>query len=123
MSNFGPHAWVGNALTTEDVRRKCAALHNHCEGIGRPYGAILRSYYAFALLAKTRAALQTKLETIPQASRESRGIFLFAGTPDDLTDHYRSLIDAGIQYFVVIPERGDAETIELLGEHVLPALA
>jgi alkanesulfonate monooxygenase SsuD/methylene tetrahydromethanopterin reductase-like flavin-dependent oxidoreductase (luciferase family) len=121
MANFGPHEWVGNAVTLADVERKCAALRRHCEALERPYDSILRSHYEFVLLAQTPAELQAKLAAIPPATRDFWGTILFAGTPEQALRHYQSLIEAGIQYFVaVIPVPGDHETLRLLGECVIP---
>lgn len=121
MSNFGPHEWVGNATTLTDVRRKCEALREHCDAEGRPYESILRSHYEFVILAKTRAELQSKLDAIPPARRDFWGTILFAGTPDEARDHYASLVEAGMQYFVaVVPAPFHTETLRLLGERVLP---
>jgi alkanesulfonate monooxygenase SsuD/methylene tetrahydromethanopterin reductase-like flavin-dependent oxidoreductase (luciferase family) len=121
MANFGPHEWVGSAITLADIERKCAALRRHCEALDRPYESILRSHYEFVILAETQVELQAKLATIPQPVLEFWGTILFAGTPEEALRHYQSLIEAGMQYFVaVIPVSGDHETLRLLGERVMP---
>jgi alkanesulfonate monooxygenase SsuD/methylene tetrahydromethanopterin reductase-like flavin-dependent oxidoreductase (luciferase family) len=121
MANFGPHPWVGNAVTLADVQRKCAALRRHCAALERPYAAILRSHYEFVVLAKTRTELETKLAAIPRAVLDFWGTILFAGTPEEAVRHYQALAEAGMQYFVaVVPVSGDHETLQLLGEQVLP---
>jgi alkanesulfonate monooxygenase SsuD/methylene tetrahydromethanopterin reductase-like flavin-dependent oxidoreductase (luciferase family) len=121
MANFGPHEWVGSAITLGDVERKFAALRRHCEEVNRPYDAILRSHYEFVLLAPSHTALQAKLDLIPPAAREFWGTILFAGTPEEALRHYQALIAAGMQYFVAtVPMGGDPETLRLLGERVLP---
>jgi alkanesulfonate monooxygenase SsuD/methylene tetrahydromethanopterin reductase-like flavin-dependent oxidoreductase (luciferase family) len=121
MANFGPHAWVGSAVTLADVRRKCDVLRRHCEALGRPYDSILRSHYEFVILAETQTELEAKLAAIPPATRDFWGTILFAGTPEEAMRHYHALAEAGMQYFVaVIPVRGDHDTLRLLGECVLP---
>jgi alkanesulfonate monooxygenase SsuD/methylene tetrahydromethanopterin reductase-like flavin-dependent oxidoreductase (luciferase family) len=121
MANFGPHPRVGNAVTLADVERKCAALRRHCEALERPYAAILRSHYEFVVLAKTHAELEAKLAAIPRATRDFWGTILFAGTPAEAVRHYQALVAAGMQYFVaVVPVIGDHQTLQLLGERVLP---
>jgi alkanesulfonate monooxygenase SsuD/methylene tetrahydromethanopterin reductase-like flavin-dependent oxidoreductase (luciferase family) len=122
MANFGPHEWVGSAVTLADVRRKCDALRRHCEALGRPYDSILRSHYEFVILAETHTELEAKLAAIPPATRAFWGTILFAGTPAEAIRHYQALAEAGMQYFVAaIPVRGDHDTLRLLGECVLPA--
>ncbi len=120
MANFGPHAWVGSAVTIADVERKCLVLRQHCERLGRPYGAILRSHYAFVLLAKTRTELEAKLAAIPKETLDFWGTILIAGTPDEVSAYYRSLVAAGMQYFVAVLQGDVHETLELLGTRVMP---
>jgi alkanesulfonate monooxygenase SsuD/methylene tetrahydromethanopterin reductase-like flavin-dependent oxidoreductase (luciferase family) len=121
MANFGPHEWVGSAVTLADVERKCAALRRHCDALVRPYDSILRSHYEFVILAETRTQLEAKLAAIPPAVLDFWGTILFAGTPEEALRHYAALIEAGMQYFVaVMPGQFQAETLELLGKHVLP---
>ncbi len=124
VTNFGPHPWIGGALTVADVRRKFAALRRHCETLGRPYDAILRSHFLFVLLATTGAALQTTYDAIPEASLSFMATLLFAGTRDELVAYYQPLVAAGMQYFVVVPiVEGREETLRLLAERVMPAFA
>jgi len=42
-ANFGPTAATGSAWGTEEVRRKYAALREHCARIGRLYESVLRT--------------------------------------------------------------------------------
>ena len=45
MSNFG--VITGQTTLADHGREKYAALRRHCEAVGRPYEAILRSHMAF----------------------------------------------------------------------------
>jgi alkanesulfonate monooxygenase SsuD/methylene tetrahydromethanopterin reductase-like flavin-dependent oxidoreductase (luciferase family) len=121
-SNMGAHETIGRAVTLTDVARKFAKLRDYCEEIGRPYDSILRSQFTMPLvLGATREALDRKLAGMPQDTLAWCGPALFAGTPEEAIQFYRSLADAGFQYFVANVLDGDDETIELLGTAVMPA--
>jgi alkanesulfonate monooxygenase SsuD/methylene tetrahydromethanopterin reductase-like flavin-dependent oxidoreductase (luciferase family) len=122
MANFGPHQWVGNAVSIADIQRKFDALRGHCDALGRAYNRILRSHYAFVLVAKTPTEVQAKLDAIPRATLDFLGTLLIAGTPDEVIRHYQSLVDAGMQYFVTMLQGDAHETLELLGTRVLPSV-
>jgi alkanesulfonate monooxygenase SsuD/methylene tetrahydromethanopterin reductase-like flavin-dependent oxidoreductase (luciferase family) len=123
MCNFGGHEHTGTARTLDDVRRKLGALRRHCAAAGRPPEAILRSHIALPLiLAPTPEALRAKLDALPAPTRESRNRGgLVAGTPGEAVAYYRELVAAGMRYFIAAT--GDRETVDLLAEHVMPALA
>lgn len=123
VSNFGAHAWTGSAFQSEDVVRKFEALDSHCEAMGRPSESVLRSYLSFPLvLAETHHALRAKLDAIPEDARAFFHSSLIAGTPSEIIVHYQSLIDAGVQYFIVTLLEQDLETLQLLAEQVMPIL-
>jgi alkanesulfonate monooxygenase SsuD/methylene tetrahydromethanopterin reductase-like flavin-dependent oxidoreductase (luciferase family) len=123
VSNFGAHTATGSAFSLEDVRRKFEALHSHCEAMGRPYESVLRSYLTLPLvLAETQHALRAKLDAIPEDDRISYQSSLTAGTPSEVIEHYQSLIDAGVQYFIMATWEKDLETIQLLAQEVVPVL-
>jgi len=122
MANFGAHEWTGGAFDLDDVRRKFAALREHCATLGRDYRSILRSHYTpYLVLAGTRAALERKMEgrRIPDA--HLRTIPLLA-TPREAIAHYQALADAGMQYFLAVVDGHDTETVRLLAEEVMPAV-
>jgi alkanesulfonate monooxygenase SsuD/methylene tetrahydromethanopterin reductase-like flavin-dependent oxidoreductase (luciferase family) len=123
-SNMGAHETIGRAVTLTDVARKFAKLREYCEEIGRPYDSILRSQFTMPpILATSREALDRKLARIPTEKLAGWGPALFAGTPDEAIAFYRSLADAGFQYFIANVLDGDDETIELLGTKVMPAFS
>jgi alkanesulfonate monooxygenase SsuD/methylene tetrahydromethanopterin reductase-like flavin-dependent oxidoreductase (luciferase family) len=142
-SNFGPSGATGSAWGADDVRRKYAALREHCQRIGRPYESVLRTFRASLILAESAAELQAKLDAatgrqprtegplVPGMPREVRTYYnlpapeqipllIVAATPEQAVPYFRALIDAGVQY-VVLPG-GDAETVRLLAEQVMPQL-
>jgi alkanesulfonate monooxygenase SsuD/methylene tetrahydromethanopterin reductase-like flavin-dependent oxidoreductase (luciferase family) len=123
------------------VRRKYAALREHCALLGRPYGSVLRTFYPNLVLAETAAGVQAKLGAraggrpmvelprTPGMPRELRThyalptpdeipLLIVAGTPEEVTTYLRVLVDAGVQYVIV--SGGDADTVRLLSEQVMP---
>jgi alkanesulfonate monooxygenase SsuD/methylene tetrahydromethanopterin reductase-like flavin-dependent oxidoreductase (luciferase family) len=120
MTNFGPHPHVGSAFTLDDVRRKYDVLRRYCEEFGRPYHAILRSYIDLPILAETQEAADAKYQAMPAGARAYLGPAIHGRTPDETIVHYRDLVQAGVQYFMLMLD--DLETFRLLGERVIPAL-
>lgn len=123
VSNMAASALAGNAFTLEDVRRKYAVLRQQCEAVGRPYDSILRTYLNLpVILADTHSAVEAKVATMPPSLRELFDTSLLAATPGEAIDHYRSLVAAGVQYFMASLWGQDLETLHLLAEQVIPAV-
>lgn len=123
VSNMAASSLAGNAFTLDDVRRKYAALKAHCEAVGRPYDAILRSYLDLpVILGETHAAVEAKVATMPPPLRELFRTSTLAMTPDEAIVHYRDLVAAGVQYFMASHWGQDLETLHLLAERVIPAV-
>ncbi|MDQ1525558.1 MAG: hypothetical protein QOG18_171 [Microbacteriaceae bacterium] len=119
MCNFGPHEWTGGAYDLDSVVRKLSALRRHCDEVGRPYEAILRSYYSpVVVLAKHQGRLHEKAATVRPNPREH--LVPLIATPDEAVRHYQALADVGMQYFLANTHAADRETLELLADHVLP---
>jgi alkanesulfonate monooxygenase SsuD/methylene tetrahydromethanopterin reductase-like flavin-dependent oxidoreductase (luciferase family) len=122
VANFAPHEWSGSAFDLADVRRKYEALRRHCEEVGRPYAAILRSHYTPLLtLAEEDGALRRKRSAarIPDASLRQELVF---ATPETAVAHYQGLADAGVQYFLASIDAADEETVHLFADAVVPAV-
>lgn len=123
MANFGAHPHVGSAFSGDDVRRKLAALRDHCAALGRPYEAILRSHWAGpVVVAPSAAAVRAKLDRLPGPLLAAFQSSMIAGTPDEVSATYRALIAAGMQYCIAVIVGDDRETLQLLAEQVRPAL-
>jgi alkanesulfonate monooxygenase SsuD/methylene tetrahydromethanopterin reductase-like flavin-dependent oxidoreductase (luciferase family) len=121
MANFGPHAYTSAVRTEDQVRLKLEALHRHCQALGRPYEAILRSHITLPLiLADTQKALERKVEVLAYTgvNREA----MVAATPEAAVCYYRGLVRAGMQYFITSVHGSDLETARLLAEQVVPAV-
>jgi alkanesulfonate monooxygenase SsuD/methylene tetrahydromethanopterin reductase-like flavin-dependent oxidoreductase (luciferase family) len=124
MANFGAHATVGGAFDLEDVDRKLAALSAHLAAAGRPVNAILRSHWSGpVVVAETPARAQSKWEALPAWMQSSFASSAIVGTPNEVVDRYRPLIRAGMSYLIAAVVGTDVETVRLLGQQVLPAVA
>ena len=58
----------------------------------------------------------------PMPSVQHLSYVIVAGTPDEITAYYHSLVQAGMRYFIA-GCRGDTEALRLLGEQVMPRLS
>jgi alkanesulfonate monooxygenase SsuD/methylene tetrahydromethanopterin reductase-like flavin-dependent oxidoreductase (luciferase family) len=119
----------GGLLSPEAVANKLAVLRSHCENRGRPFESVLRTYTTgWTILASDEAALQAKLAHyfpggIQQRYQGAWRDYVFHATPDRAIAHFRALIEAGIQYFIVeTMDALDHDTIRLLATEVIPAL-
>jgi hypothetical protein len=74
------------------------------------------------MLAPTEAAARAKLNHYyPKGINEEQQFSRVVGTPAQVATYYQSLVDAGMEYFVVQTlDAGDTETIELLAREVIP---
>lgn len=124
VSNLGAHAWAGGAFEPEDIERKWAALRQHCEAIGRPYQAILRSHLALPVVVRpTTAEANAAFAALPPSLRlTSAGSSALVGSTETVTERYRDLRRAGFQYFIASIFGADVETVRLLAEDVAPAV-
>lgn len=111
----------------ETIRRKLDVLAGHCAEAGRPVDEVLRTHFTLKLtLAPTDEAAAAKLaaqRAAPSASpatRRAQPSAFVVGSPQRVAEHYRALVGAGIQYFVVQLDAADRETLELLAGEVMP---
>lgn len=124
VSNMGAHAWAGGAAEPADIERKWAALRQHCDQIGRPYEAVLRSHLAFPVVVRpTTAEANAAFAALPPSLRlTSAGASAMIGSTESVIERYRSLRSAGFQYFIASVFGADVETVRLLAEEVAPAV-
>ena len=123
VANFGADTRAGGAFTPADIVRKYGVLRQHCATLGRTYDSILRSYSAApVLVAETQARLRAKLEAIPAHIRQGYATSTLAGTPDEISSYYQTLVKAGVRYFIVGLFGHDLETVRLLARWVVPQL-
>jgi alkanesulfonate monooxygenase SsuD/methylene tetrahydromethanopterin reductase-like flavin-dependent oxidoreductase (luciferase family) len=122
VSNMSPHEWAGSAFSADDVARKYDVLRGHCRDVGRDFDSILRTHYSPLLtLAPDEKALEKKrrMTRIPDA--ELRTVPVFA-TPEQALKHYQGLVDVGVQYFLMLVNGHDDETVDLLANSVMPKI-
>ncbi|HEY7032451.1 MAG TPA: LLM class flavin-dependent oxidoreductase [Thermomicrobiales bacterium] len=125
VCNFGSGRNVGRVRDSAGIQHKLAVLRRHCEEIGRPYDAILRSHFTtWLILAETDAAARAKLDRYyPSGLTDEQRLTRIVGTPDRIVPYFQTLADAGIQYFVVqIMDARDEETFRLLAREVRPQI-
>ena len=74
------------------------------------------------MLAPTDAAARAKLaHYYPEGINEEQQFSRVVGTPAQVAAYYQSLVEAGMQYFVVQTlDAADTESIELLAREVIP---
>ncbi len=123
--NFGPGHATGLARTPEDVRHKNAVLDRYCVEVGRTPRSVLRTHFtSWLMLAPTMEAARAKLNHYyPDGINEEQRFSRVVGDPVQVAAYYQSLVDAGMQYFVVQTlDAADTETIELLAHEVIPAV-
>jgi alkanesulfonate monooxygenase SsuD/methylene tetrahydromethanopterin reductase-like flavin-dependent oxidoreductase (luciferase family) len=121
--NFGAGRNVGAVRGDDQVRHKLDVLRQRCDEIGRDYDAILKSYFVtWLILGKTDEAAQSKLNRYyPDGLIDDQKLTRIAGSPERVIPYFQSLVDDGIQYFVVqIMDANDTETMELLAREVVP---
>lgn len=119
VSNMSPHEWAGSAFSADDVARKYDVLRRHCHDVGREFDSILRTHYTPLLtLAPDENALKKKRRStrIPDAERRTVPVF---ATPEQAVEHYQRLVDVGVQYFLMLVNGHDDETVDLLVNSVM----
>ncbi len=124
ISSMSAAGWAGGAYTPADASRKFQALQRRCEEAGRPYSSILRATHLSPLiLAETEAGVQAKLDRFPKALLAFLEQTALATTPGDAIKRMQALVDVGFQYFLCGIAVNDAETLTLLAQQVIPAIA
>jgi alkanesulfonate monooxygenase SsuD/methylene tetrahydromethanopterin reductase-like flavin-dependent oxidoreductase (luciferase family) len=121
--NFGPGHATGLARTSDDVQRKNGVLDRYCQEVGRDPRSVLRTHFtSWLMLAPTDTAARAKLDHYyPEGINEEQRFSRVVGTPAKVAAYYQSLVDAGMEYFVVQTlDAADTETIKLLAREVMP---
>jgi alkanesulfonate monooxygenase SsuD/methylene tetrahydromethanopterin reductase-like flavin-dependent oxidoreductase (luciferase family) len=122
-SSLGAVSWAGGAFTPEDTQRKFDVLQRHCEEIERPHDAILRTGLLSVFLSDSAATLAAKMASVPPHILPFFEQLPIIGTPEEAVPRVQALLDAGFQYVIFIVLPFDMESLQLLAERVLPALA
>jgi alkanesulfonate monooxygenase SsuD/methylene tetrahydromethanopterin reductase-like flavin-dependent oxidoreductase (luciferase family) len=123
-SSMAAVGWAGGVYTAEDAAHKFQVLQQRCLEAGRPYTSILRvTQVSPVMLAETEADAQAKLERFPRYLLSFLGQSVLATTPAEAVVRLRPLIDAGFQYVLCGVFGNDVESLTLLAQQVIPALA
>jgi len=124
-SNFGAGHATGLVRSPDDVRRKNNVLDRYSQEMGRDPRSILRTHFtSWLMVAPTAAAARAKRDRYyPNGLNEEQRFSRVFGEPGHVAAYYQSLVDAGIDYFIVQTlDAADTETIELLAREVIPAV-
>jgi alkanesulfonate monooxygenase SsuD/methylene tetrahydromethanopterin reductase-like flavin-dependent oxidoreductase (luciferase family) len=126
-SQIGMFGLMSGDGSLETVRRKMAVLNGHLQTAGRGADSVLRTHFTgWLILAEDEERLDAKVRRMIPEGIEQRfsggwAGYAVAATPDRAVAMYRSLVEAGIDYFVICTlNANDTETISLLAEVVIP---
>jgi F420-dependent oxidoreductase-like protein len=100
----------------QTVKHKLDVLRRHCDEVGRNFDDVERTSLTGILLAHDKAALERKRKAM-QAPEPFRGFAVTVPQAVDLIGQYQEI---GIQMFITSIYKNDRETMELLGEEVIP---
>jgi F420-dependent oxidoreductase-like protein len=109
----------------ERARHLMGVLDAHCAEVGRDPSEITRTSLRTIAIAETRAEAEKRFASWPDRGKldpERLRNILSLGTPDEVTESLRPVIDAGIQGFVFsLPDPYNTESVALAGEAVARA--
>jgi alkanesulfonate monooxygenase SsuD/methylene tetrahydromethanopterin reductase-like flavin-dependent oxidoreductase (luciferase family) len=110
----------------ERLRHLMGVLDAHCEDVGRDPGEITRTRLGTLAIGKTHEDAERALASWPDRVNldpERLKIVLTLGDPDEVAEHVRALVDAGIEALVFnMPNPHDLDAVALAGETVSRAL-
>lgn len=103
------------------IRQLLGVLREHCRAVGRTYDDILKTSASTVLIARDEEQLEQKLQRAAPsaAAREALRGRAMVGTPAQVAQRLRPLLDAGIEYPIVnFIEAWEDETPSLFAEAV-----
>lgn len=118
----------------ESTQEKLAALESHCRDVGRDYGEMGKSYFAYCLIGETEeevdelltrfAERRSYLESEEDVREKMTGMWI--GTPEEVIGRIEEFTDLGFTYFQVMfrwteEERNQIPHMELFAEEVMPS--
>jgi F420-dependent oxidoreductase-like protein len=124
VARFGDACNVGG--DAERLKHKFGVLRGHCESVGRDYEEITRSTSVNVYLLEDgedpeeATALARGSKSYDEYSRE-----FMVGTPEEISERLRPLVDAGANYFIVYLPRVAYEPamVERFARGVVPNFA
>ena len=115
VARYADFCNVGGDPST--VERKFGVLRRHCEEVGRPFSDITLCNNVGIVLARDETELAAKLEKYP-------GFGDIQGTPETVVSRLREYAQVGSRYVTFhMPDAEELDTINLLGEEVVPRVA
>ena len=125
-------AYTNFGLTLEQFIHKSDVLRDHCETVGRPFEAIVRSSNFNLVCAPTEGEVRERVGWIKdryvpfvgEERAERTASQFIAGTPGQLVDHLAPWRDAGLEYLIGYFSEAALDTsgLELFAKEVIPAL-
>ncbi len=122
-SNLGAVFRADGVLAPDTVVRKLAVLDRHLADAGRPANAVLRSGLLAAFLSTNPGAARAKQARLAPEMAGLLQQLPFIETVDEAVGRARAMVAAGMRYLIFIVIPGDEETLRLLAEQVVPAVA
>ena len=116
--------WNASAGNYAQLDHKIAVLKEHCQAVGRDFGALTLSLQDLVVIAPTEAALQAPLADARRRLSFFGDVDAIAtiGTPERCIDTIRRKIARGITYFICLfTDGGQPATVRLFGDRVLPS--
>ena len=107
----------------ETIKRKFDVLRGHCENEGRDFGEITRSSTINVyLLEEGEDPEETTKEHRGSQSYEEYSQEYMVGTPQEIVERLRPLVDAGVEYFITYLPRVayDPTPVERFAKEVIP---
>jgi len=115
--------------TAAQVRPAMRELDDVCRAAGRDPASLKRGVFLYAVIAATRAEIDTIVAEVAGRTKVAPKEWLAArpgaivGTPDELRDRFKEYAAAGTQDAnVMFPYRYERQMVQLFGAEVLPAL-
>jgi alkanesulfonate monooxygenase SsuD/methylene tetrahydromethanopterin reductase-like flavin-dependent oxidoreductase (luciferase family) len=107
---------IWNNWTSPDLetyKQKLAALHRHCEDVGRDPGDIRKSMHIKPVVGETEAEVRQRAPEQPRAR--------WQGTPEQLVEHLLQFVRVGVGDFVfMLDAPADLRSLELIATRVAP---
>lgn len=124
VAKYGDACNVTDSTDPNFYRHKFDVLRRHCQEQGRDYDRILKTASFTVFAAPTQSALEAI--TAPARggrSLEELGQGSAVGTPDQLIQTFKGMIEAGVEYFALyFDQPAKMESMRLFAQEVMPAL-
>ena len=120
------HADIWNVPNNHSahLERRIAALHRHCESIGRDPAEIEISEQSFIVVGENQADYEKKWEMAKMLLGSAFDLDVaLRGTPEQVVEQIQKRVQQGVTFFTFLTGDFHApESLELIAEKVIPAL-